>query len=438
MITKTTMLKIFLRCFLPILILAALVFGIKTVDNRTSIKDNKQPIVVGIINKTEILPEEKSFQPVVLYIPGLFSYDDPQEPVLKSLKRIYRNAMRVEPYIWYMPQNAPIEKTDSKLKWDPRIWEKSVAMAEDTAENLYQDISKKSETERKKLILVGHSLGGRIVIRVLNKLNKKNMKIRQAVLLGAAIENNNSDIPGAVDASIDTVYSFVNPTDKWLPFADENRAMLGTGCYDFLDPKRFCEIQIDSTTSHDSEDYLRKFEFCMSSHNMNQNCIIVPQEKRNIPEWFNKSFIWSVVDQCQVWSLYKDKYDNYVIVDDLSFVRARGTNIIMTESFAKVKKQLQAGVSDGERESKEDFSNISVPVQQDESELPLLTLGSFGSSKELNWRNEQNVNGWRLQNNNVTKKSRILDPSSRIRAQGSKEEMKSVFNKLKLSLPNAK
>lgn len=450
---KHIMRKIYLYGIL--MILSVFCFGMTTTQNWAGMFDNNQP---GF-DKQSVNPAQSgnNQQPKVIYVPGLFSFDDPQKPVLKDLKSIY-NTPNVENYPWYNPQNKqdekdnPNEKADSNDKeansnekansepiWERSVWKKSVKMAETASGDLYQKIANMSEKERKNLVLVGHSLGGRIVVRVLDKLNKNNMKIRQAILLGAAMDNNDPCIPSAVQASIETVYSFVNPTDKWLMscLADVKRAMLGTGYYDYLDPNQFCEIQIDSTERHDSSIYILSFYLCCMNKNMKQNCIIVPQEMICIPEskYYSLS-LWTVVDSCQDktlqqdWTLRTDNDKTYIIVDDLCFVRAKGTKDAMTESFAKVKKQLQNGVSDGERETTKQFTindnsifdNLVEPVFQ-----------KFGSSKELYWRNKHNINGWRLQNNISTKKYRILDPSSHILALGSQGEIETAFDKLKIS-----
>ena len=375
----------------------------------------------------------ESSKPIVKYIPGLFSFDDPQEDVLEKLEDIYET-QNVKVIIWYNPEDL-ISGYDvlkfsgydvSNLMLNMDIWEKSVDLADKKADEIFQNICEMTAEEQKKLILVGHSLGGRIVVRVLSKLQQKNLKIRQAILLGAAMDNNDPGIPYAVQATIETVYSFVNPTDKWLmsSLADVDRAMLGTGCAFYLDSKRFCEIRIESTDSHDSKVYLRKLNSCVLDDEMKQNCIIVPQDNKNIPEWYKADYEWTVADQCQGWTLYKDAFELFYVVDDLSLIRAKGSESAMTESFAKVKKQLEAGVFDGERESTKDFSNI--PVQQDKP-----VTQKLGSSKELYWKNKRYYKGWRLQLNTKTETFRILDPSSRVRAQGDKSAMEDAFNAVK-------
>lgn len=375
----------------------------------------------------------------VIYIPGLFSFDDPQEDAREKLESIYPDAQKIESYLWFDSKKL---NQQGKL-FNNKIWEESVQLAEDTADEIFRDICKMSPEEQKNQILVGHSLGGRIVVRVLDKLRQKNLKIRQAILLGAAMDNNDPCIPSAVNASIDTVYSFVNPTDEWLTssWAGVDRAMLGTGCAFYLDPKRFCEIQIDSTTSHDSEDYLSKFDQCKYANKLKQNCIIVPQEKRNTPEWLDNKASWTVVDSCQDktlrqdWTLQKDKKGTFYVVDDLTLIRARGTEAVMKESFSKVKKQLEAGVFDGERESTNNFMGIMINLPSNK----LVIKEQLGSSKELNWKNKNNYyyKGWRLQINTQTLEFRILDPSSHVRAEGSGKdqfEMEFAFKKLEKRL----
>ena len=392
-------------------------YGQSVVESRDSLSDDSNL-------------QEESLNPIVKYIPGLFSFNDPQEDVLEKLKDIY-DTQRVETIIWYKSEDLISGNNDSKLTLNIDIWNKSVALAEKTAEDIFQGICEMPKNEQENLILVGHSLGGRIVVLVLDKLHQKNLKIRQAILLGAAMDNNDPCIPNAVHASIDTVYSFVNPTDECLtlPIAIADRAMLGTGCSFYLDPKRFCEIQLDSIESHKSKDYLNKLKSCVLDDEMRQNCIIVPQGKKNIPAWFDPDLQWVVADQCQGWTLYKDNSELFYIVDDLSLIRAKGSESAMKESFLKVKKQLEAGVFDGERESTKNFNNI--PVQQGKP-----VTQKLGSSKELYWKNKRYYKGWRLQLNSKTETFRILDPSSRVRAQGDKYAMEDAFNAVKKQIQN--
>ena len=421
--------KTFLRPF-PLLILAVLVVCAITNENLLGLRAYGQSVAESrdSLSDDSNLQEESSSL-IVKYIPGLFSFDNSQVDVLKNLEEIYK-PKKVETIIWYKSEDLISNKKNLESAINLDIWKESVQLAEKTADNVFQDICKMSPEKQKNLILVGHSLGGRIVVCVLSKLQQKNLKIRQAILLGAAMNNNEQCLPSAVNASIDTVYSFVNPTDKWLTssWAGVNRAMLGTGYAFYLDPKLFCEIQIDSTDSHDSEVYLRKFKYCMLDENMKQNCIIVPQGKKNIPEWFDEikgdELNWTVIDTYRGWVLKATDKSDYYIVDDLSLVRAKGTKEVMEESFAKVKKQLKAGVHDGERVSTKDFSKIIV--KQDESFTPCL-----GSSKELYWKNKFNEKGWRLQLNTKTSKFRILDPSSHVRAQGDKYTMEDAFYAVK-------
>ena len=48
--------------------------------------------------------------------------------------------------------------------------------------------------EREELTIVGHSLGGRITARVLARLAEKGLRVRQAVLLAAAIPYEDPDL----------------------------------------------------------------------------------------------------------------------------------------------------------------------------------------------------------------------------------------------------
>lgn len=99
-----------------------------------------------------------------------------------------------------------------------RSWDISRKNADSEVQKLTERLLKNSDTQLQKTILIGHSLGGRIVAKTLGKLAKKNKKIKGAVLLGAAIKNDNEILKIAADATCEGVKNFFNPNDNVLKY----------------------------------------------------------------------------------------------------------------------------------------------------------------------------------------------------------------------------
>ena len=74
--------------------------------------------------------------------------------------------------------------------------------ADQEAAALAEKLSALPDEKLQNIILVGHSLGGRIAIRTMAQLSEKGKKIRYGIFLGAAIPDDDGDIAKAVSASI--------------------------------------------------------------------------------------------------------------------------------------------------------------------------------------------------------------------------------------------
>ena len=254
--------------------------------------------------------------PIIWYIPGFRSGDDPQINVLHWLKRIYPDAAAFESIIWEnqpldTPQKAVSSLKDrvtmsaplriasilnsasplriftrtlenfvatpysSLLEQTPAApfsmltkpleirWSKALADIKPTSERLVNRVRGLSQSQRQKLILIGHSLGGNIVIRTLANLYRRDITIHSAVLLGAAIENCNEDILGAMKATQRPIHSMFNPNDNTLkylfPAVTVSRALGGTGCKLDYDRTKFFEHETDYSTTHSSDFYLSQW-----------------------------------------------------------------------------------------------------------------------------------------------------------------------------------
>lgn len=135
----------------------------------------------------------------VYYIPGFLSGNNPQEDALHTLKGIFpKSNIEVRP-------------------WKSiRTWYWAVYNTNEAADNIVAMILQMTPEERSKTVLVGHSLGGRIVVRTMAKLKDKGIKVGQAFLLGSAIPNNDTDIAKGVASSQNKVQNLYYEFDGAL------------------------------------------------------------------------------------------------------------------------------------------------------------------------------------------------------------------------------
>ena len=97
-------------------------------------------------------------------------------------------------------------------------WRKSLKNADSQWAMLSRELELMPESVRTNVTLVGHSLGARIVVRTLANLAGKGMKVRQGILLGAAIRNDDPDLQRIGGASVRPVLNLRNPNDVTLKY----------------------------------------------------------------------------------------------------------------------------------------------------------------------------------------------------------------------------
>ena len=98
-------------------------------------------------------------------------------------------------------------------------WSESVTNADAYVATLVTAIDAMKPEDRQRLTLIGHSLGGRIVAKTVAELQRKNIKIQNAVMLAAAIPFDDADAELALQSKSMPVISIYNPNDKMLKYA---------------------------------------------------------------------------------------------------------------------------------------------------------------------------------------------------------------------------
>lgn len=139
------------------------------------------------------------------------------------------------PVVWYIPGWLRCGTADAKViaelqlafpghhvvfkDWPGNgLWGTSVRQADAQALLLLPEIERMSPEQRQTLTIVGHSLGGRITVRLLANLAQRHLQVRQAILLGAALPYNDPDVRRMDGASKHPVLCICNPADITLRY----------------------------------------------------------------------------------------------------------------------------------------------------------------------------------------------------------------------------
>lgn len=229
---------------------------------------------------------DKNDSPIIWYLPGLYSADDPQEKAVQLLQTIYPNATEIVNVAWECqngnnisldtvvssgvenalndsnPLMGLLEFALGTVSSITQRWINALDDVEPTSQSLAKRIANDlSSSQRQNLILIGHSLGGNIIVRTLAHLNCQNLSIKSAVLLGAAIENMNRNILQAMEATQKPICSMVNPDDTALKVFQTVTGCraLGTGCELNYDRSKFVEYYTTNYFGHSSAFYLSQW-----------------------------------------------------------------------------------------------------------------------------------------------------------------------------------
>ena len=101
---------------------------------------------------------------------------------------------------------------------DNLVWPLSVDSADKESWRFAFEVAMMPPEARTNLTLVGHSLGGRITARVLARLAENGLKVKQAILMGAAIPANDPDLVKMGLATELPVLAVCNPKDHVLRY----------------------------------------------------------------------------------------------------------------------------------------------------------------------------------------------------------------------------
>ena len=201
------------------------------------------------------------------------------------------------------------------------------------------------EAERRELVLIGHSIGGRIVLNLLNRLAAKGKKVHSAVLLAAVVPCDSPQIPHALDAVRFEICDVSNPGDLILkdlyPLDGDHTAPLGYAGWVGCDPRL-----IEGVCRHEGGSFLIHFAYLYLEELERMYRALPPRvevSSASPPRRPADTLFWQDVEVYGSWRLQRH-YDGRSarLLDPDGVRRAAGDNASVRVVFADVKRQLDA------------------------------------------------------------------------------------------------
>ena len=246
-------------------------------------------------------------------------------------------------------------------------WKKAMRNADQAAHGLADEVARMPDGARTNMTLVGHSLGARIVVRTLAELAGKGLKVKQGILLGAAIPNADPDLERAGKASCLPVLAVCNPKDMTLKYAygaagGESAPAFGTdGAPRPLENMVECPVSatvteqteveaawgkseaIKKIASHHALFYLAALRAILDGVPPENRQMLVPQGRINVEmKVLDAGIWWDVLETTNGWKLERNKLTGHCrILDPEKKRKAWGTEADMRKAFVKLCGQLQ-------------------------------------------------------------------------------------------------
>ena len=285
----------------------------------------------------------------VWFIPGWLRTAEPHEGILECVSNAFPEAS-VEFKAW---------------DGDNLVWPLSVDSADKESWRFAFEIAMMPPEVRTNLTLVGHSLGGRITARVLARLAENGLKVKQAILMGAAIPANDPDLVKMGLATELPVLAVCNPKDHVLRYVyatvgGEGAVAFGangtpTPCANVVECVTPTNITsevdiggiwakkvIKDIANHHEKFYLEYARRILGGEEPSGK-VMVPQGFPGVEGHVMDSEIWwTVLDSSGGWKLEKNKVTGHCrIIDPDKLRKAWGRESEMRTAFEKVKNQLK-------------------------------------------------------------------------------------------------
>ena len=285
----------------------------------------------------------------VWFIPGWLRTAEPHEGIMECVSNAFPEAS-VEFKAW---------------DGDNLVWPLSVDSADKESWRFAFEVAMMPPEVRTNLTLVGHSLGGRITARVLARLAENGLKVKQAILMGAAIPANDPDLVKMGLASELPVLAVCNPKDHVLRYVyatvgGEGAVAFGangtptpcTNVVECVTPTNitsevdiggiWAKKVIKDIANHHEKFYLEYARRILGGDEPSGK-VMVPQGFPGVEGHVMDSEIWwTVLDSSGGWKLEKNKVTGHCrIIDPDKLRKAWGREAEMRSAFEKVKQQLK-------------------------------------------------------------------------------------------------
>ena len=285
----------------------------------------------------------------VWYIPGWMRTEKPREDVMTAMTNAFPGA-----------------KIEFKA-WDGNrlVWPQSVDSADKESWRFAFEAAMLSREERENLVIVGHSLGGRITARVLARLAENGLKVRQASLMAAAIPNADPDLMKMGGGSELPVLAVCNPDDITLRYVytlagGESAVAFGANgtlktianVKELVTPKDITEqVEIDAlwgkaqllkdVANHCELFYIEYLRRILGGEAVSGE-VMVPQALPTVEgKVMDAGFWWDTLAETNGWKLQRNKVTGHGrIINPEKVRKAWGTVEEMALSFEKVRNQL--------------------------------------------------------------------------------------------------
>ena len=283
----------------------------------------------------------------VWFIPGWLRTAEPHEGILECVSNAFPEAS-VEFKAW---------------DGDNLVWPLSVDSADKESWRFAFEIA--MMPPEANLTLVGHSLGGRITARVLARLAENGLKVKQAILMGAAIPATDPDLVKMGLATGLPVLAVCNPKDHVLRYVyatvgGEGAVAFGangtptpcTNVVECVTPTNitsevdiggiWAKKVIKDIANHHEKFYLEYARRILGGEEPSGK-VMVPQGFPGVEGHVMDSEIWwTVLDSSGGWKLEKNKVTGHCrIIDPDKLRKAWGREAEMRSAFEKVKQQLK-------------------------------------------------------------------------------------------------
>jgi len=351
----------------------------------------------------------------ILYIPGWKNRGVPQDEQIQILKTIFSE-----------------QSTFSVFEWNSEgQFDECLRRADQYAQHLADRISALPVDRQRNLILVGHSLGGRMVIRTMALLQKRNIFIQKGIFLGAAIPDDDPDIALAIKASTSPNINIYNREDYTL------RHVYGTvgenldnalGAYGYAIPFAYCYLQQfqvvgvhGKNDEQHSRTYTEKLENHYSKYYLDFLVSVFRKYGSNECGTLDSAtkFFWFRGFWCSHSSRMGYKIDHNWATNAYRLISPRG-ELLNVGSYDPCFQKMSFLSTLDNTTSVARIDAIVVPQDKENPAIKVIDQGWETLDEYMNWRFQRKWGTYR-----------ILDPRDYQRAHGSKEKMEAAFASIK-------